>query len=151
MPLEPVTNICLCKACKQYSSRFLSVRLRHQYRRFGICHSCGRPGFFRAHDLAPRRRVHPFVETWEGWALISHCSPDVWKSAQRAFRDQPYAVQHTFASAPRTEEEFRRRIEFWHNLLLDCCAQQDADAGYQAILRCYDRIRLAGTLSNLIT
>lgn len=137
--MKPGATVFLCHPCARYARQFMRV-LPRRNRGVHRCQSCGKLWFNQAYDLEQQRRYCSFWETVEGCTL-GNCAPEIWKPAQRAFRELPYEVQHDMVFAPKSEDEFERRGLFWRDLLLSNCSYEDAMSGYQAILRWYDHIK----------
>lgn len=141
--MKPQCNVTLCRPCVMYHRSFMRVTPRKGVAslRLKSCDSCGRFGLHWTYDLESRKQTFPFLETCEGWALAARCASDVWRNASRAYYEQPYEVQREFSCAPRSDEEFRVRLQIWKRILGNHCTPEDTDACCQALSQWWEEIR----------
>jgi hypothetical protein len=96
-------------------------------------------GLHRSYEL--RRRSFPFIETWEGWTLAARCSSKVWEQAEREFHSRlSYSDQEAFVRTPRSDKEFRARLDVWDELLKDCDTSS-AKAAHCALCEWWEQIK----------
>lgn len=136
--MKPDKNVPLCRKCARYLNLFM-VAIPRKRRSLNCCKSCGGLGLHRSYEL--RKHCFPFIETWEGLTLATLCSAQVWKQAKQAFHSRlSYGDQETFALSPRSDKEFRARLDVWDELLTVCSAE-DAENAHQTLCRRWEQIR----------